>query len=108
MQRKAELGEMGLRIRMWRKNQGLKAKDLAHKLKISGGSLSEIENGKCFPSAPTLAAMHLNTDLNVGYVLTGQMASEQAGGKALRTLLVEVDADIDHVILKNRKMIMSQ
>ena len=47
--------------------------------------------------------MHLNTDLNVGYILTGQMANQKAGGKALRTLLVEIDADIDHVILKNIK-----
>ena len=96
---------MGLRIRTWRKGQGLKAKELASKLKISGGSLSEIENGKSFPSAPTLASMHLNTDLNIAYVLTGQAESALAGGKAIRTLLVEVDADIDHVILKKRKVV---
>jgi len=103
MRRTVELEEMGMRIRIWRKNQGLKAKELARRLKISGSSLSEIENGKSFPSAPTLASMHLNTNLNVGYILTGQMANEKAGGKALRTLLVEIDADIDHVILKNIK-----
>ena len=103
MPRKVELEELGMRIRIWRKDQGLKAKELASRLNISGGSLSEIENGKSLPSASTLASMHLNTDLNVGYVLTGQAAKEKAGGKVMRTLLIEVDADIDHVILKNRK-----
>jgi transcriptional regulator with XRE-family HTH domain len=92
---------MGMRIRMWRKDRGLRANELARKLKISGGSLSEIENGKSFPSAPTLASMHLNTDLNVGYVLTGQAAKNLK--KTPRTLLVEIDANIDHVVLKNRK-----
>jgi transcriptional regulator with XRE-family HTH domain len=101
MRKKGELEEMGMRIRMWRKDRGLRANELARKLKISGGSLSEIENGKSFPSAPTLASMHLNTDLNVGYVLTGQVASNLK--KTPRTLLVEIDANIDHVILKNRK-----
>ncbi|MBT5026910.1 MAG: helix-turn-helix transcriptional regulator [Nitrospina sp.] len=90
-----------MRIRMWRKDRGLRANELARKLKISGGSLSEIENGKSFPSAPTLASMHLNTDLNVGYVLTGQAAKNLK--KTPRTLLVEIDANIDHVVLKNRK-----
>ena len=103
MRKKGELEEMGMRIRMWRKDRGLRANELARKLKISGGSLSEIENGKSFPSALTLANMHLNTNLNVGYVLTGQMDHEKTGYKTLRTLLIEVDADIDHVILKNRK-----
>ncbi|MBT5470242.1 MAG: helix-turn-helix transcriptional regulator [Nitrospina sp.] len=103
MRRNIEFEDLGKRIRNWRKDQGLKAKELALKLKISGGSLSEIENGKSFPSALTLANMHLNTNLNVGYVLTGQMDHEKTGYKTLRTLLIEVDADIDHVILKNRK-----
>lgn len=103
MPREIELEGMGVRIRVWRKGQGLKAKDLARKLKISGGSLSEIENGKSLPSAQTLAAIHTYTNLNVGYVLTGQKSNVGAFAKTMRTLLVEVDADIDHVILKSRK-----
>jgi len=80
----------------------MKAKELACRLKISGGSLSEIENGKTLPSALTLASIHQNTGLNVGYVLTG----ENAGGKPhnKRVLMVEVDADIDLMILKRKKM----
>jgi XRE family transcriptional regulator, fatty acid utilization regulator len=104
MRRNVELEDMGIRIRNWRKNQGLKTKELALKLNISGGSLSEIENGKSFPSATTLASMHLNTNINVGYILTGQVTNEKTSGKTLRTLLVEIDADIDHVILKNKHM----
>jgi transcriptional regulator with XRE-family HTH domain len=104
MQRNIECEKMGMRIRMWRKDQGLKAKELAHQLNISGGSLSDIETGKSLPSASTLASIHLNTDLNVGYVLTGQvMADKKTDGKAPRTLLIEVGIDIDQVILKNKK-----
>ena len=80
----------------------MRATELARRLKISGGSLSEIENGKTFPSALTLASIHQNTNLNIGYVLTGQ-ASDGGNNEAPRILLVEVDADIDHVILKNKK-----
>lgn len=89
---------MGQRIRSWRKEQGLKSYELARQLNISSGSLSEIETGKNLPSASTLASIHKNTDLNVGYVLTGQTA-----GDAPRTLLVEVADDISHVILTRKK-----
>jgi transcriptional regulator with XRE-family HTH domain len=68
---------MGQRIRSWRKGQGIKGYELARRLNISSGSLSEIERGKNLPSASTLASIHLNTDLNVGYVLTGQIIGEQ-------------------------------
>ena len=85
--RKVEFAGMGMRIRSWRKSQGMKAKELARRLKISGGSLSEIENGKTLPSALTLASIHQNTGLNVGYVLTGEFASGIPDNK--RLLMVE-------------------
>lgn len=91
---------MGQRIRSWRKDQGIKGYELARRLNISSGSLSEIESGKNLPSASTLASIHVNTDLNVGYVLTGQLAGEAV---LARTLLVEVADDISHVILKRKK-----
>jgi len=88
---------VGSRIRMWRKDQGIRGYELARVLKISCGSLSEIENGKSLPSATTLASIHQNTELDVGYVLTGQIATVSS-----RTLLVEVDDDIGRVILKKK------
>ncbi len=87
--RKIKFAGMGMRIRSWRESQGMKAKELARRLKISGGSLSEIENGKTLPSALTLASIHQNTGLNVGYVLTGEIAGGTSGDK--RVLIVEVD-----------------
>lgn len=97
---KHEFDGMGSRIRMWRKDQGIKGFELARVLQISSGSLSEIETGKSLPSASTLASIHQNTDLNVGYVLTGQVAGE---AQLSQTLLVEVADDIGHVILKRKK-----
>ncbi len=98
---KLKFAGMGMRIRIWRRGQGMKAKELARKLEISGGSLSEIETGKTLPSASTLASIHQNTDLNVGYVLTGEIADGKPGRK--RVLMVEVDADVDLMILKRKK-----
>ena len=100
---KIEFEGMGRRIRNWRKDQDMKGYDLARKLKISGGSLSEIENGKSLPSALTLVSLHQNTDLDVGYVLTGQVTSKKAVNEVPRVLVVEVDGDVDHVILKQKK-----
>jgi transcriptional regulator with XRE-family HTH domain len=90
---------VGQRIRSWRKDQGIKGYELAQKLNISSGSLSEIERGKNLPSASTLASIHMNTDLNVGYVLTGQVESK----KISRPLVVEVDDEVIKVILKRKK-----
>jgi len=101
--RKIKFAGMGKRIRRWREDQGMKAYELARRLNISNGSLSEIENGKTLPSALTLASIHQNTNLNVGYVLTGQSVSNKPGNKVPRVLMVEVDDDIDLMILKNKK-----
>jgi transcriptional regulator with XRE-family HTH domain len=96
-----ELEGMGQRIRSWRKDQGIKGYELAQRLNISSGSLSEIERGKNLPSASTLASIHLNTDLNVGYVLTGQVAGKKH--VAPQPLIVEVDDNVFHVVLKKKK-----
>ena len=55
---------MGRRIRNWRKDQGIKGYELARRLNISSGSLSEIERGKNLPSASTLASIHLTRILH--------------------------------------------
>ena len=103
MEEKMVVESIGERIRIWRKERGMKAKELAEKLEISNGSLSEIENGKTRPSALTLASIHLNTGMNVGYVLTGKMNRDKSIKNSPRVLMVEVDADIDLMIVKNKK-----
>ena len=97
MERKIE--GMGQRIRSWRKDRGMKGYELARRLNISSGSLSEIERGKNLPSASTLASIHENTEMNVGYVLTGKAADK----KTARSLIVEVADEVFHVVLKRKK-----
>ena len=79
---------------------GEKGYELARQLNISCGSLSGIVRGKNLPSASTLASIHLNTNLNVGYVLTGQIAGKKKS--ALRSLVVEVDDKVFNVVLKRK------
>ena len=52
-----DLEGMGLRIRSWRKDQGIKGYELVRQLNISYGSLSEIERGKK-PSLGLNACFH--------------------------------------------------
>ncbi len=96
----SKIDGMGQRIRSWRKDQGIKGYELAQQLNISSGSLSEIERGKNLPSASTLASIHLNTDLSVGYVLTGQLPGKTP--IASQSLIVEVDDKVFRVILKRK------
>ncbi len=62
---------VGQRMKAWRKSMSFKLKDLSDKIKISQGSLSDIENNKCLPSAKTLTNLCLYTDLNICWLLTG-------------------------------------
>ena len=57
---------MGTRLREWRKTLPLK---LAKLIKISQGSLSDIENNKSLPSADTIAKLYLYSDLNIIWLL---------------------------------------
>lgn len=62
----------GPRIREWRKELGIKAFQLAKKLKISQGSISDIENGNSNPSASTILSFYLYTDMDVCWMITGK------------------------------------
>jgi len=62
----------GPRIRQWRKKRGIKSFGLAKILKVSQGSLSDIENEKSNPSALTIQSFILNTNINVFWMMTGQ------------------------------------
>jgi len=62
---------LGHRLRQWRKQIPLKSFELAKLIKISQGSLSDIENNKSLPSADTIAKLYQYTNLNVIWLLTG-------------------------------------
>ena len=63
---------LGTRLREWRKTLPLKSFQLAKLIKISQGSLSDIENNKSLPSADTIAKLYLYSDLNIIWLLLGK------------------------------------
>ncbi len=63
---------LGRRLREWRKTIPLKSFELAIIIKISQGSLSDIENDKSLPSADTLAKLYQYTNVNLIWLLTGK------------------------------------
>jgi len=64
--------EIGKRLRAWRVEQGWKGYKLAHVIKISHGSLSELENGKSYPSGPTIIKIMTKTDIDIHWLLLGK------------------------------------
>ncbi|HIE41698.1 MAG TPA: XRE family transcriptional regulator [Nitrospinaceae bacterium] len=69
----------GTRIRKWRKSVPMKSFELARLIKISQGSLSDIENNKSNPSASTIVKFMKYTNLNVHWMLTGQKGDMKTG-----------------------------
>lgn len=61
---------LGERIRIYREALGLKGKEFAAIIGISGGSLSDLENDKTKPKADTLESIVLKTDVNPMWLLT--------------------------------------
>lgn len=78
---KHEIIGAGPRIRKWRKEFGLKAFQLAEILKISQGSLSDIETGKSNPSAPTILKFIINPKININvyWMMTGKYGDIKEG-----------------------------
>jgi len=74
----------GKRLRAWRKSVPLKLMELSRLIKVSQGSLSDLENDKSLPSATTLANLSLHTDLNIYWLLNGR-------GPVNRNLVPEMD-----------------
>jgi len=62
----------GPRIRKWRKDKGVKSFELAKLIRISQGSLSDIENSKSNPSSPTIVNFMKYTDIDIFWMLTGK------------------------------------
>jgi len=62
----------GQRLRAWRKSVPLKLMELSRLIKVSQGSLSDLENDKSLPSATTLSNLSIYTDLNIYWLLNGR------------------------------------
>ena len=68
---------LGTRLREWRKAAGLKSFELARLIKMSQGSLSDVENNKSFPSANTLAGIRKHTDMDMDYLFFGETLNKK-------------------------------
>ena len=76
---------LGTRLRQWRKTLPLKSFELAKLIKISQGSLSDIENNKSLPSADTIAKLYQYSDLNIIWLLLdkGPMTRDRSSASDL-------------------------
>lgn len=63
---------VGQRLRHFRKAQNLKLIELAEIIGISHGSLSQIETEKTKPSSDTIESLFKNTNINLGWLLSGE------------------------------------
>jgi len=70
------IGNLGTRIRQWRKEKNMKGYIFAKVIKISQGSLSEIENNKTFPSVNTVAKIHRYTGADINWIIFGDVKNK--------------------------------
>lgn len=66
------LNSVGKRLRAWRKSSSMRLVDVSKMIRVSQGSLSDLENDKALPSAGTLTNLCLYSNLNLKWLLTGQ------------------------------------
>ena len=90
----------GKRIKQWRKSKKLKLREVVKLLKVSQGSLSDIENGNSDPSARTIRGFILHTDINIFWMLTG------INGDVKRGDIPEKDPPMVIVLPKNVKEVL--
>ncbi len=64
--------KIGKRLRAWRVEQGWKGGKLAQVLNISKGAISDLENGKSYPSTPTIIKIMTKTDIDIHWLLLGK------------------------------------
>jgi len=79
LNRKTKILGAGPRLRMWRKVNGIKLLPLGRLIKVSQGSLSDIENNKSNPSAVTITNLAIHTDINIFWMLTGKKGNIKEG-----------------------------
>jgi len=70
------LKTVGQRLKFWRTRKGMKGNQLAKAIKISQGSLSEIENGKSMPSAQTIIKLMGQEGMDIAWLLTGKISGD--------------------------------
>jgi transcriptional regulator with XRE-family HTH domain len=70
-------------------------------IKVSQGSLSDLENDKSLPSATTLANLSIYTDLNIYWLLTGK-------GLVYRKLAPDMEKSAEQSCLYEDFMFMMQ
>ena len=63
---------VGGSLKYWRKVSTLRLLDVAALIRVSQGSLSDLENDKSLPSATTLTGLCQKTDMNICWLLTGE------------------------------------
>ena len=63
---------VGKRLKSWRKHSMLKLVELSKKIRVSQGSLSDLEHDKSLPSATTLANLCMFSDINIYWLLIGR------------------------------------
>lgn len=91
---------LGSRLRQWRKTLPLKSFELAKIIKVSQGSLSDIENNKSLPSADTIAKLYQYTDINIIWLLTGKGPMNKVKHSLNDEELSEDDKDLSELIQK--------
>lgn len=91
----------GKRLRAWRKSVPLKLMELSRLIKVSQGSLSDLENDKSLPSATTLSNLSIFTDLNIYWLLNGR-------GPVIREQVPETDKSAEQTRLYEDFMFMMQ
>ncbi len=63
---------VGKRLKSWRKHSMFKLVELSKKIRVSQGSLSDLENDKSLPSTTTLANLCMFSNININWLLTGR------------------------------------
>jgi len=95
----------GLRIKEWRKSLGIKSFELAKKIKVSQGSLSDIENNKSNPSAPTILNLLKYTNINIHWMLTGKNGDIGEGElpKEKVPFVINLNPSVNEVLVRYQK-----
>jgi len=93
---------IGFRIREWRKKAGMKCFELAKKLKVSQGALSEIENEKSTPSAATIVAFMEHTDIDIYWMLLGKLDHVHGQEKIERdpSFVINLNSQVNEVLIR--------
>jgi transcriptional regulator with XRE-family HTH domain len=86
---------IGDRIKQIRKINGLNQKEFANLIGISQGTLSDIENGKCNPSAETLLSLKMKYSVDINWLLLGNSdLSVQSNKEIFNASLVSEELEL--------------